>query len=141
MKFDKSRVFTTVNADELKVGSKVIVADNLASLKRRVAVYYNDKDDEYVTTIESIEMEACEQRFKISDSNVIGTSYWQLAYLISEPGSINCEALKIGDIITNGETDLMILGIRRNANNVAVYLPDHGWCGSAFLKNFYKKEK
>ena len=44
MEFDKSRVFTTVNADELKVGSKVIVADNLASLKRRVAVYYNDKE-------------------------------------------------------------------------------------------------
>ena len=141
MEFDKSRVFTTVNADELKVGSKVIVADNLASLKRRVAIYYNDRNDEFVTTIESIAIEACEQRFKISDSNVIGNSYWQLAYLMSEPESINCEDLKIGDIITNGEIDLMVLGIRRNVNNVAVYLPDHGWCGSAFLKNFYKREK
>lgn len=33
MKFDKNKVFTALNADELPIGSKVIVADNLASLK------------------------------------------------------------------------------------------------------------
>ena len=36
MEFDKSRVYTIVNADELKVGSKVIVADSLGLLKRLV---------------------------------------------------------------------------------------------------------
>ena len=33
MEFDKSRVYTALNADELKPGSKVILADNLAKLK------------------------------------------------------------------------------------------------------------
>lgn len=32
MKFDKNRVFTPVNADELKIGSKVFVADSMYSL-------------------------------------------------------------------------------------------------------------
>lgn len=36
MEFDKSRVYTSVNADELKVGSEVICANNLDSLKCKV---------------------------------------------------------------------------------------------------------
>ena len=32
MEFDKSRVYTALNADELKVGCKVIIADDIASL-------------------------------------------------------------------------------------------------------------
>ena len=36
MKFDKSRVYTALNADELKVGSKVIVADSVRALKNAV---------------------------------------------------------------------------------------------------------
>ena len=37
MEFDKSRIYSAVNADELKAGDKVIVADNLMQLKSRVA--------------------------------------------------------------------------------------------------------
>lgn len=36
MKFDVSKIYTAVNADKLKVGDKVIVADCLDSLKREV---------------------------------------------------------------------------------------------------------
>lgn len=36
MKFDKSKLYTAVNADELKVGSKVFVADNLEELRTEV---------------------------------------------------------------------------------------------------------
>ena len=32
MEFDKSRVFSAVNADELKIGSRVILADSLSEL-------------------------------------------------------------------------------------------------------------
>ena len=39
MEFDKSRVYTAINADELKVGSKVICASCLANLKEYVADY------------------------------------------------------------------------------------------------------
>lgn len=36
MKFDKSRVFTALNADELKAGDIVFVADSIAGLKDMV---------------------------------------------------------------------------------------------------------
>ena len=38
MKFDKTKVYTAVNADELKKGDKVIVANNLADLRWLVEV-------------------------------------------------------------------------------------------------------
>jgi len=36
MKFDKSRVYTAVNADELKIGSKCIFADTVKALRKKV---------------------------------------------------------------------------------------------------------
>ena len=36
MEFDKSRLYSATNADELKEGSKVIPADNLIQLERRI---------------------------------------------------------------------------------------------------------
>lgn len=42
MDFDKSKVYTTLNADELKVGSKVIVAYTLGALKRIISNVTND---------------------------------------------------------------------------------------------------
>lgn len=42
MEFDKSRVYTSVNADEVKVGSEGYFADNVYSLQQ--AVQYKDKE-------------------------------------------------------------------------------------------------
>ena len=36
MEFDKSRVYTAVNADELKIGSKCIFADTICNLREQV---------------------------------------------------------------------------------------------------------
>ena len=36
MEFDKSRVYTAVNADELKIGSRVVLCDSLLELKEAV---------------------------------------------------------------------------------------------------------
>ena len=36
MEFDKSKIYTAANADELKIGSKVVVADTLEDLKQCV---------------------------------------------------------------------------------------------------------
>ena len=38
MEFDKSRVFSAVNADELPIGSKVILGNTLSELKEAVEV-------------------------------------------------------------------------------------------------------
>lgn len=42
MEFDKSRIYTMVNADEIKPGSVGYFADNLYSLQQ--AVQHNDKE-------------------------------------------------------------------------------------------------
>ena len=39
MEFDKSRVYTALNADELKIGSKVLVSNCISTLKDQVANY------------------------------------------------------------------------------------------------------
>lgn len=41
MKFDKSRVYTALNADELPIGSVCIYADTLRELCKRVQTSFN----------------------------------------------------------------------------------------------------
>ena len=74
MEFDKSRVYTVLNADELKVGSKVIVGDNLLELKECVLKHKLSK------MIKKVEPEDSEHRFLCDDS-----FHYALAYLVSEP--------------------------------------------------------
>lgn len=110
MKFDKSRVYTALNADELPIGSKVIVADNLESLKKKVAAFYDDENAiAYITEVCDIRSENCEKRFKIVERNYDRClyGYYGLAYLVAEPEpeskpnriKCKCETYKIGDIL------------------------------------------
>ena len=78
MEFDKSRVYTALNADELEVGSKVIVADTLQGLKDRLNK--SAFDENYTIRIGGILPETEIHRFKTS----LGNNY-PLAYLISPP--------------------------------------------------------
>ena len=73
MKFDKSKVYTSLNADELKVGSEVIVANTIDELKQYV------ESDCYTDTIDCIMPEYFSDRFNSNNK------YYNLAYLISEP--------------------------------------------------------
>lgn len=144
MKFDKSRVYTALNADELPIGSKVIVADNLESLKKKVAAFYDENVIAYITEVCDIISENCEKRFKIVERNYDRClyGYYGLTYLVAEPESkpnrikCNCETFKIGDILTDGNIDCMILGIDRSSDSV--YLPYIGWCN--YFRKFHKKE-
>lgn len=74
MDFDKSRVYTALNADELKIGSEVIVADTLHLLKEMVQSNYE------TSILEKIYCDDCGCRFGTGGS--IG---FALAYLVSEP--------------------------------------------------------
>ena len=78
MEFDKSKVYTALNADELEVGSMVIVADSLQGLKDRLNKSASDED--YISRIGSILPETAIHRFK----TLWGGEY-PLAYLISPP--------------------------------------------------------
>ncbi len=90
MEFDKSKVYTTVNADELKPGSKVIVADRLSTLKAYVENYDN------IVTLYEIKDEEHAYRFACSDD-----SSWSLAYLVTPPEEkkLKWTDLQIGDVV------------------------------------------
>ncbi len=76
MEFDKSRVYTALNADELKVGSKVIVSDCISELKELVANY---KDADARELIRICSESSLDGRFETM------TNIYHLAYLVSEP--------------------------------------------------------
>lgn len=101
MEFDKSRVYTALNADELKVGSKIIVADTIDELKQYVE---HDCDTIIITNIMP---EYYAGRFNSDNKN------YNLAYLVSEPEEkkLKWTDLKIGDIISDGGIFYMITGI------------------------------
>lgn len=74
MEFDKRKVYTALNADELKLGSKVICANTLVSLKSKV------REGDEITEIKEILEENNERRFRTEFSGL-----WPLVYLVSEP--------------------------------------------------------
>lgn len=77
MEFDKSRVYTAVNADELKIGSKCMFADSLGKLQAYVEC------DCTVDVLKKIEDEYEEERFRSERD-----SLWHLAYLIAPPAEV-----------------------------------------------------
>ena len=74
MEFLKERVFTALNADELKIGSQVICANDLESLKCKVLA------EEDVIKLKRVFDESHERRFQTEFRGA-----WPLVYLISEP--------------------------------------------------------
>lgn len=131
MEFDKSRVFTAVNADELKVGSKAIVADNLTELKVSILTHRLPK------VIESIESEHSSARFLCDDG-----FHYSLAYLVEEPEEkgLKVADLKIGDIVRHksGNLEYLVTGIDHNENEV--FFCD-AWSDDEELGNWEKVEK
>lgn len=131
MEFDKSKVFTALNADELKIGSKVYVADAIKTIKDMVE---NDSDE--IDTIECIVPEDKEARF------YDGVTHWNLAYLISEPEEkkLKVSDLKIGDIVRrkNGKLEFLVTGI--DYDYKSVFFGDD-WSNDEELENWEKVEK
>ena len=141
MLFDKSRVYTMLNADELKVGSKVIVADSLCTLKARVE-HLKTKDDEenLITTITEIRDEYYEQRFVDK-----GHDYWNLAYFVAEPKEkkLKWTDLKLGNVIRkkyeNGYRSAMVIRIDTYSTPKHIGLGDD-WLSDNELEEWEKVE-
>lgn len=84
MEFKKERVYSAVNADELRAGDKVIVADDLDTLKRCV------KDNSPIDTLRMVGNEDYLFRFGVKDNCVS----FALAYLVERnENCTNCERL------------------------------------------------
>ena len=75
MEFDKSRVFSAVNADELPIGSKCVFADTIKDLKEEVK-------KKRIDTLFGIATEQYEYRFISEHGYKI---QYALAYFIEPP--------------------------------------------------------
>jgi hypothetical protein len=129
MNFDKSKVYTAVNAEELKVGSKVIVADNLSVLK---------EDITNLRLIKVIKPECYEHRFLCDD----GYSY-AFAYLIEglNENQLKWTELKLGDVITNGNRIAMVTEIDKECAEELHIYAGHMWFNNIELAKWVKVEK
>jgi hypothetical protein len=97
MEFDVSRVYTAVNAEELKVGSKVIVAQAVDVLKDAVKV---NKDP---VILKDVLPPACIARFEVEPCG-----YYNLAYLVEEPDVLKWTDLQVGDIVQKDNCRSMV---------------------------------
>ena len=78
MEFQKARVFTALNADELKIGSKVIVGDTVEALRNRV------QNGTTPLTLSEIRRDSYERRFRVEEYTE-PESVFSFVYLISGP--------------------------------------------------------
>lgn len=132
MKFDKTRVYTAFNADEVKVGSKGYFADSISDLKKKV------KDGDELLTLTKIFGEESATRFSVSP-----ISSYILFYFVEEPeekiyrpynntAEIPGGALhKI--VISSDGTRLLITA----AEDKRVYLGPQGWVSLLDLYTYY----
>lgn len=77
MEFDKAKVFTAVNASEVKIGSKGYFSDSFGHLKELVS---NNSLTHYG------ELTAIHPDYRYSRFEMDNTSNWLLFYLVEEPG-------------------------------------------------------
>ena len=76
MEFDKSRVYTALNADELEIGSKCIFADTIQDLREQVQ---DELAKAYAKTLTELYDDDSVDRFKV------GCCTYLYAYLIEPP--------------------------------------------------------
>lgn len=130
MKFDKSKVYTALNADELKVGSKVIAANTLGDLKSRV------ERNGTLIQLGRINTEEYQCRFTCDD----GIDY-AFAYLVEEPKRLNWTDLKIGDVLRSPSMiEYLVIGIDRNKSKDTHIYASGIWLTDAQLKYWEKVE-
>lgn len=132
MEFDKTRVYSACNADEVKVGSKGYFADSINELKKKV-----DEGSELLT-LTKIYGEESATRFSVSP-----ISSYILFYLVEEPkekvyrpydDTAEMPNGAMLDIVVSREgTRLLITA----AEDKRVYLGPQGWVSLLDLYQFY----
>ena len=138
MEFDKSKVYTALNADEVKVGSVIVGADTMLDLKEKVT--NNDRSGYGI--IREIKDELYQYRF------ITSLGYYSLAYLIEEPKKqevpqekkLKWTDLKVGDIISKENVDYMVITIDRSKDvNCHICLGSYGWITDERLEEYELK--
>ena len=132
MEFDRTRVYSACNADEVKIGSKGYFADSISELKRKIS-----EGDEPLTLVKICGEEAA-TRFSVSP-----VSSYILFYLVEEPKEkiyrpynntaemLNGTMLDI--VVSSDGTRLLVTA----AEDKRVYLGPHGWVSLLDLYTCY----
>jgi hypothetical protein len=133
MEFDINKVYGSINADKLKVGSLIIVADNMMALRDRVASNHRP------TFLIDIRNESWEYRFvtkQTIDDEQQGNK-WALAYLVSEPEEkkLRWTDLKVGDIIKH-DSDIAMVTRIDNVDNCHIFAG--GWLSDTAIEEWEK---
>lgn len=76
MEYDESRVYTALNADELKAGDKVYVANTLYDLECDV------RNEQNLAVIQKIYARDCSSRFNVYFDDYVTSDEYCLAYLV-----------------------------------------------------------
>lgn len=130
MDFDESRVYTALNADSLKPGSKCFFADDLGALKLRV------KDGDCPHVLDKVLSEDYMSRF------IAGSLSHVLAYCVEEPVPLKWMDLKIGDTLRNLTTGVihMVIGMDPNVKAEEHIFMGTAWYSDNALDNWEKVE-
>lgn len=139
MTFDKSRVYTTLNADELKIGSKVVVANNLEDL-----MVFVERGTGSIKTVVGIAPCRLEYRF-ITENENKDEFCSSLVYLVEElqEQGLKWTDLNLGDVVRNKSCNLffVVTGIDTNIKagthiHLAAYNKGGGWLTDEELKDW-----
>ena len=135
MEFDKSKVFTVFNFDEIKIGSKVYADDCGKSLIKKV-----ESENGKLCTLIEIYKEADRFPFTVEDVNGKHLPF-QFVYLVEEPEEkkLKVSDLKLGDIVRHksGNLEYIVIGIDHD-ENVVFFETD--WYSDEELENWEKVE-
>lgn len=131
MEFDRSKVFTALNAEELEVGSMVIVADSMMSLKSRVLA------GTAPTKLVKINTDAFPARFAADGD-------WLLAYLVEGPEekSLKWTDLELLDRVVNVKTGSTAVVTRIDPSAETDYHVAFGpeWMSVSELKDWRRQD-
>lgn len=95
MEFDKKRIFTAVNADELKPGDIVVVGNTINEIRNFIEERKGAM--KCYAEIQEILDDDCGERFKIGESPATGDISYAFAYLIErKENCLNCSTSCMG---------------------------------------------
>ena len=136
MDFLSERVYTPLNADELKIGSEVFAADSLESLK--LLVTGQIKQGNYKGKLIRVETSDYSNRFLIDTIS----RRFILAYLVSEPEEkkLKWTDLKRGDWIKKKTVEAEVIAIDRNTDESSHIFIFNKWVPDKELREWEKVE-
>lgn len=133
MVFDKSRVYTAVNADELQIGSKIIGADTLGILKSQV------EQGADTLILKEIKPEEYQHRFRCVKEDLVSYDNWGMVYLVEEPSSLKWTDLKVGDVIQRDGISFMVVGKDEVSDtHMHIFIGGTQWLSDEALKAYRK---